>query len=98
MQAAAQAYQAIAADLPEEASYVVPNGFNRRVLMTFNLREAFHLCELRGAPNAHFSVRRTAGQVYAALREVHPLLTRYMRCRDYPGWAEVDRDYFSSVE
>ena len=98
MQAAAEAYAAIAAELPEEASYVVPNGFNRRVLMTFNLREAFHLCELRGAPNAHFSVRRTAGQILAALAAVHPLLTRYMRCREHPGWEEVEREYFAAVE
>jgi thymidylate synthase ThyX len=98
MQSAAEAYAAIAAELPEEASYVVPNGFNRRVLMTFNLREAFHLCELRGAPNAHFSVRRTAGQIFAALAAVHPLLARYMRCREYPGWEEVEREYFAAVE
>jgi thymidylate synthase ThyX len=97
MRAAADAYRAIAADLPEEASYVVPNGFNRRVLMTLNLREAFHLCELRGAANAHFSVRRTAGQIYAALAEAHPLLTKYMRCRDNARWDEIEREYFVSV-
>jgi thymidylate synthase ThyX len=97
MRAAREAYEAIAADLPEEASYVVPNGFNRRVLMTLNLREAFHLCELRGAPNAHFSVRRTAGQVYAALRAVHPLLTGYMRCHDNPRWEEIEAEYFAAV-
>jgi thymidylate synthase ThyX len=97
MQAAAEAYATIAADLPEEAGYVVPNGFNRRVLMTLNLREAFHLCELRGAANAHFSVRRTAGQIYAALSGVHPHLTRYMRCRDNPHWQSIEQEYFVSV-
>lgn len=97
MLAAAEAYEVLAVDLPEEASYVVPNGFNRRVLMTLNLREAFHLCELRGAPNAHFSVRRTAGQLYTALAEVHPLLTKYMRCRDNPGWEVLEQEYFVSV-
>ena len=97
MQAAADAYRTLAQEFPEEASYVAPNGFNRRMLMTFNLREAFHLCELRGAPNAHFSVRRTAGQIYSALAAVHPLLTRYMRCRDNPRWEEIEREYFVSV-
>jgi thymidylate synthase ThyX len=97
MQAAAEAYQTIAADLPEEASYIVPNAFNRRVLMTLNLREAFHLCELRGAANAHFSVRRTAGQIYDLLTAAHPLLTRYMRCRDNPRWQAIEQEYFVGV-
>lgn len=94
MQAAHAAYATLVADCPEAASYVVPNGFNRRVLMTFNLRQAFHLCELRGAPNAHFSVRRVAGQLYAALAQVHPALTAYMRCQEYPHWQAIENEYF----
>ena len=45
---------------PNVAQYVVPNGFNRRVLAEFNLREAFAFCQLRSAANAHFSIRRVA--------------------------------------
>ena len=97
MDAAAEAYQMIAADFPEEASYVVANGFNRRVLMTMNLREAFHVCELRGTPTAHFSIRRTAGQIYEAIARVHPLLAGYMRCRDNPHWQEIEREFFAAV-
>ena len=97
LEAAGEAYAQIAAELPEEASYVVPNGFNRRVLMTLNLREAFHLCELRGAANAHFSVRRTAGQIYEAVAGAHPLLARYMRCGDNPHWREIESEYFVAV-
>jgi thymidylate synthase ThyX len=97
MGAAAEAYAGLAADFPEEASYVVPNGFNRRVLLTLNLREAFHLCELRGTPTAHFSVRRTAGQIYALVAKVHPVLAGFMRCRDNPHWTEIEAEYFSAV-
>jgi thymidylate synthase ThyX len=97
MRAVAQAYQALAADFPEEASYVVPNGFNRRVLMTLNLREAFHLCELRGTATAHFSVRRTAGQIYALIAQVHPLLAGFMRCRANPPWQSIEAEYFYAV-
>lgn len=61
------------------AQYVVPNGFHRRVLAQFNLREAYAFCELRSAPNAHFSIRRLAGQVAEEIRRVHPLLSKYMR-------------------
>jgi thymidylate synthase ThyX len=95
--AAAEACHTLAADFPEEASYVVPNGFNRRVLMTLNLREAFHLCELRGTPGAHFSVRRTAGQMFEAIQRVHPRLAAFMRCRDNPPWRSIEQEYFVSV-
>jgi thymidylate synthase ThyX len=97
LQAAREAYWALAADFPEEASYVVPNAFNRRVLLTLNLRQAFHLCELRGAANAHFSVRRTAGQLYEAIARVHPTLARFMRCRDNPPWQDIEREFFVSA-
>lgn len=99
MEAAAATYTALAAaaDFPEEASYVVPNGFNRRVLMTFNLREAFSLCELRTAPGAHFSVRRTAGQLIEAIRRVHPRLAQYLRVQGRPGWHQVEQEHFVSV-
>ncbi len=98
MQSAAEAHQCLAPDHPEEASYLVPNGFNRRVLLTLNLREAFHLCELRGGATAHFSARRTAGQIYEQIARVHPLLAGYMRCRDNPHWSEIERENFATVE
>ncbi|MEP7359244.1 MAG: FAD-dependent thymidylate synthase [Anaerolineales bacterium] len=97
MDMAAEAYTRLRAEFADEASYVVPNGFNRRVLMSLNLREAFHLCELRGTPTAHFSVRRTAGQVYELIARAHPLLAGYMRCRDYPAWRDIEREYFSAT-
>jgi thymidylate synthase ThyX len=97
MRAAAEAYGTLAAEFPEEASYVVPNASNRRLLMTLNLREAFHLCELRGAPGAHFSVRRVAGQMYEAIARVHPTLAAYMRCREYPRWQAIEQEFFVAV-
>ncbi|MBI3176452.1 MAG: FAD-dependent thymidylate synthase [Chloroflexi bacterium] len=98
MQAAAEAYRALSADFPEEASYVIPNGFNRRLLMTLNLRETFAFCELRTAPNAHFSVRRIAARMYEILRETHPLLARFMRCGDRPSAEAIEREYFVGIK
>lgn len=97
MQAAAEAYAALAPDFPEDASYLIPNGFNRRVLMTLNLRQAFHLIELRTAPNAHFSVRRTAGQMAEAIQRVHPGLAGFMRLAGRPDWRSVEQEFFSAV-
>lgn len=96
MQAAAEAFCALAADFPHQAAYVIPNGFNRRVLMTMNLREVFHFCELRGAPNAHFSVRRIAGHMAALVSQAHPLLAGFMRVQDYPHWKQIEAEYLVS--
>lgn len=76
------------------AAYMVPNGFRRRVLMTMNLRELFHFCELRSAPNAHFSVRRIALRMAELVREVHPLLAEYLRLPEHTTWQEIERDSF----
>jgi thymidylate synthase ThyX len=97
MQAASAAYEVLASEHPEEASYIVPNAFNRRVLLTLNLRQAFHLCELRGGANAHYSVRRTAGQIYEAIAAVHPALAAYMRCRTNPDWRAIEGEHFATV-
>jgi thymidylate synthase ThyX len=94
MQIAAEAYHALAADFPEEASYVIPNGFNRRVLMTLNLRQAFALCELRTTPGAHFAVRRITAKMYEMIRDVHPLLAKFMRCGERPKAEEIEKDFF----
>jgi len=81
---------------PAVAQYVVPNGFNRRVLAQFNLREAFAFCQLRSAANAHFSIRRVAQKIYEEMARVHPLLTKYMRLHE-ETWQGVEEGYFSDV-
>ena len=68
MQAAARMYDRLCGVNPGIAQYVVPNGYNRRVLARFNLREAFAFCQLRSASNAHFSIRRVAQRVWASMR------------------------------
>jgi|GEM_PF-12184 len=98
MEAAATAYRTLAADFPEEASYVVPNAFNRRTLMTMNLREAFAFCELRTAANAHFSVRRAAARVVEHIRGVHPLLAKFMRCSERPSAETIEEEFLVNAE
>jgi len=79
---------------PHVAQYIVPNGFNRRVLATFNLREAYAFCQLRAASNAHFSIRRVAQRIYEEIARVHPLLAKYMVLPDEP-WGKIEEEYFS---
>ncbi len=96
MQSAMQMYEKLYAFNPDVAQYIVPNGFNRRVLAQFNLREAFAFCQLRTAANAHFSIRRVAQKIYEELSHVHPLLTQYMNLRD-ETWQSVEENYFSQI-
>jgi len=74
MEIAKQTYESISTFNPEVASYVVPNGFNRRVLLTVNLRSLMHFIRLRSAPNAHFSVRRVAQRMAEELSKQIPEL------------------------
>jgi thymidylate synthase ThyX len=94
MENARSAYERLAGFDPAVASYLVPNGFNRRVLLTFNLREAYHFCALRSAPNAHFSVRRVALRVAEEIRKVHPLLAMAMRLPQGETWQSVEEKHF----
>jgi len=96
METAATTFEKLHAYNLNIAQYVVPNGFNRRVLAEFNLREAFAFCQLRSAANAHFSIRRVAQRVYEDLNRVHPLLTKFMKLND-ETWQGVEENYFTAV-
>jgi thymidylate synthase ThyX len=96
MESAAKMYEKLYEVNPGVAQYGVPNGFNRRVLAQFNLREAYAFCQLRSAANAHFSIRRIAQRVYEELARVHPLLTKYMKLPD-ESWQGVEEGFFTKV-
>jgi thymidylate synthase ThyX len=98
MQNAARMFEKLAEWDPHVASYVVPNGFNRRVLCTFNLREAYHFCQLRSAASAHYSIRRVALSMAEQIQKVHPLLAKYMHLPKDETWQSVEMDHFSSIE
>jgi thymidylate synthase ThyX len=87
-------YQELWAFNPDVAGYIIPNGFNRRVLFTMNLREAFTLCRLRAAENAHFSIRRVALKLYDAIGTVYPHLAPFMVIPEGATWQDVARDHF----
>jgi thymidylate synthase ThyX len=94
MQKAAATYEKLAAWNPNVAQYVVPNGFNRRVLAQFNLRSAYHFCQLRAAANAHYSIRKIAERVAVELQRVHPALSAFMTLPE-EIWQDVEGKYFA---
>jgi len=91
------AFERIAAEYPHVASYIVPNGFNRRVLVDCNLRSADHFVTLRAAPNAHFSMRRMALRLAEEIQRVTPLLGKYLRVPQGETWQMVEERNFASV-
>jgi thymidylate synthase ThyX len=96
MESASRMYEKLCEVNADVAQYIVPNGFNRRVLAQFNLREAFAFCQLRSAANAHFSIRRVAQKMYEEMAHVHPLLTKYIKLHD-ETWQGVEENHFTNV-
>jgi thymidylate synthase ThyX len=97
MQAAHQAYRRLGEVFPAVASYVVPNGYNRRVLLVTNLRSAMHLLSLRSAANAHFSMRRVAQRMADQVRTAFPLLGAYVNTFSGETWRMVEMEHFSAT-
>jgi len=80
------AYDAIAAELPEEAQYVVPMGYHVHWYFHVNLRALQWLCELRsqaaGHPTYRYLAQEMARQVCAAL----PPFERFFKFVDFNGY------------
>ena len=58
---------------PAAAAYILTNAHRRRVAVTLNARELYHLARVRADHNAQWDIRETAAQMVAAGREVMPL-------------------------
>ena len=97
MLAAQQLYAKLAEINPDTAAYVVPNAFNRRVLVTLNLRSAFHFLSLRSAPTAHFSMRRIAQKMGEEIRACSPLFGKYLRLDPDETWQSIEASYFTQT-
>jgi hypothetical protein len=79
MEQAAHAYRELAQGCPEEAQYVVPLAYRKRLLLTMNLREVFHFVQLRSARQGHASYRKVAQAIYQELARVEPRLAGFAR-------------------
>lgn len=79
-------YDQLAAEHPWEAQYVVPLAYQVRYVMSANLRELFHFCELRAARQGHPAYRRVAQKVARAILNECPWLDPHFRIdwNDYP--------------
>ncbi|MEO7331246.1 MAG: FAD-dependent thymidylate synthase, partial [Minicystis sp.] len=79
LMAAHDAWTSLLDKHPLEAQYAVPLGYKLRCLWTLNLRELFHVIELRSARGSHPSTRRLAVALFRAAGQVHPWLKEMIR-------------------
>ncbi len=71
--------QLVSANYEYEAQYATLLGHKMRWTITYNAREAFHIHELRTAPQGHPGYRKLVKQMHDQLAERHPLLGEAMR-------------------
>jgi thymidylate synthase ThyX len=92
IEAAAAAHPGLERDAgPALAQYVVPLAFRVRWYFRANLREIYHLCELRTTPQGHPDYRWVAQEMFRRVAEVHPRLARYARFVDLGPGDELER-------
>ena len=89
---AAAAHARIEGDAgPALAQYMVPLAFRVRWYFRVNLREIYHLCELRTTPQGHPDYRWVAQEMFRLVSEVHPRLARYAQFVDMGPGDELER-------
>lgn len=84
---AAETTELISKDLPEAAQYVVPFAYRLRWRIKLNLREVYHLVELRSSRQGHPSYRTIAQAIYRQISAVHPALVTNMNFVDLNDYA-----------
>ena len=92
VEAAAAVYPRLERDAgPALAQYIVPLAFRVRWYFRANLREVYHLCELRTTPQGHPDYRWVAQEMFRRVAEVHPRLAGYARFVDLGPGDELER-------
>lgn len=79
-------YDQIAAELPEEAQYIVPMAYNIRWTFHVNLRALQWICELRSSPAGHPTYRQVAQEMARQVCQQFPIFERFFKFVDYEGY------------
>lgn len=86
MDRAKETYDEIAAELPEEAQYVVPMAYNIHWYFHINLRSLQWLCELRSSPAGHPMYRYVAQEMAKQVSHTFPEFEGFFKFVDYEGY------------
>lgn len=83
MKKASGLFERIAQNSPLQAQYVVPFGYRLRWSLNINLREMYHLIELRSGVQGHVDYRRMVLKMLEEAKKVQPELVEGMKYADY---------------
>jgi len=72
-------YQNIAKTMPIEAQYAVNFAYRYPYFIKINLRELYHMIELRTSAQGHPDYRYICQQIYKKINDIHPILTKGMK-------------------
>ncbi len=87
LDAAGETTELISQNLPDASEYVVPFAYLVRWRLKLNLREIYHLVELRSSRQGHPSYRAIAQQMYQQIHVHHPVLVAPMQFVDLNDYA-----------
>ena len=79
MYVANNAYENIAKSMPVEAQYAVNFAYRYPYFIKINLREIYHMIELRTSAQGHPDYRRICQQIYKKINDIHPVLLKGMK-------------------
>ena len=77
---------------PQVSQYLVTHSHRQRVLSRMNLRECYHLFNLRTSSQAHDSIRTPVTEAMRQAVTAQPELFRHLRLRDAPDWWPFQRE------
>ncbi len=83
MEGAKETYLKIRPTLRKQSQYIVPFAYRIRWSNFLNLRELYHLVELRSTIQGHPDYRRIVLKMLEEVKKVHPELVAHMKFVDY---------------
>ena len=86
MEEAKKAFDTISRELPKEAQYVVPMGYNIHWYLHGNLRTLQWLSELRSSPAGHPGYRYVAQEIAKQVSAHLPQFERFFKFVDFDGY------------
>ena len=75
-------YRKLAKTMPYEAQYAVNFAYKYPYFIKINLRELYHMVELRTIAQGHPDYRYICQEIYKKVNDAHPLLTKGMKFVD----------------
>lgn len=79
MENAKKSHQEVFEEFPEQAQYMIPLAFKKRVYLKFNPRQTAYFIELRSGEQGHISYRSLAIAMHGLIEEKFPLFAKCIR-------------------